>query len=719
MKVLIQTKLSAHKYKTPEGYLVCQDAILARTGAQEYYKSEIYETFEGEDEPILVYRNPEEVFAPATLASFEDKPITVEHPDQSVTPENYSTLAVGHTRNVRKGRFNDQDVMIADLIITDAEAIKDIEAGVRTDLSCGYDCDITDGDNPQQINIRGNHVALCEQGRAGIAKIIDSKSVKVDDIKFEGYTYNTDNNGRLKVSKEHYEKVKNQFFSQFDDIDSPKKFNDLYKLYVTKYHEEPDSAAYLISLVKDLYMKNDPESKFYLISGKERVAVSDAKQTEKQYITDKSIDDDYKGFIITNADEHGVVRVIKNDKEFAKVDTVREAYKWIDRYLAPKKVHTYTVVYLNSVGKATETKVKATSEYEARKKVQNKFGDEAKRVLDCFIDEDETDVDIDDSNKMTKDTAALPSVDKSKISNYLSSISKFTKADTDIFDVIDPLKEMGYDLVREHIDGWRQIADGRYRKDYFFKIDGYKDIFMISFYTEPDGQWKVDEINAYFTGKPGKSDAKPLKTNFNKYVIFKQNGAFKGTTYNNFYRYGNSEKFDDYSTFDSVEELTEYLMDNKNIKRENIIYVKDSFTYKKPASINKAKLKELNKQLKAVNNDKVKDDDKQEMIAHQKRKIKEKILAQIKKTEAEIEENAEKGLDTNISNWYNENFDEVSMNDEITFNDLFDTLDNKESVYELLGVDDFSIIKRCLTKLAELINAPYDYVYEQWNSYEE
>ena len=86
---LIKTKLSEHKYKTPEGYLVCQDAILARTGAQEYYKSEIYETFDGEDEVILVYRNPEQVFAPATLASFEDKPVTVEHPDQSVNPENY------------------------------------------------------------------------------------------------------------------------------------------------------------------------------------------------------------------------------------------------------------------------------------------------------------------------------------------------------------------------------------------------------------------------------------------------------------------------------------------------------------------------------------------------------------------------------------------------------------------------------------------------------
>lgn len=35
MKVLIKEKLSPHKSKTPEGYLICRDAILGRTGTQE------------------------------------------------------------------------------------------------------------------------------------------------------------------------------------------------------------------------------------------------------------------------------------------------------------------------------------------------------------------------------------------------------------------------------------------------------------------------------------------------------------------------------------------------------------------------------------------------------------------------------------------------------------------------------------------------------------
>ena len=47
MKILVKEILVQNKYLTPEGYLICQDAVLARTGPQDYYKSEIYEDFEG------------------------------------------------------------------------------------------------------------------------------------------------------------------------------------------------------------------------------------------------------------------------------------------------------------------------------------------------------------------------------------------------------------------------------------------------------------------------------------------------------------------------------------------------------------------------------------------------------------------------------------------------------------------------------------------------
>lgn len=172
MKFLSRERLSQHKYKTPEGYLICVDSVLARTGKQTYHRDEVFH--DGDDTEIEVDRHPDEVFSEQTLASFENKPITVEHPDCDVTCENYKDYAVGFVRDVKRGTVDGQDVILGTLVIQDAKTIDEIEAGEHVELSCGYDCDIKDEENPQQRNIRGNHVALCEQGRAGNARIVDT-----------------------------------------------------------------------------------------------------------------------------------------------------------------------------------------------------------------------------------------------------------------------------------------------------------------------------------------------------------------------------------------------------------------------------------------------------------------------------------------------------------------------------------------------------------------
>lgn len=173
MKILVSEKISPHKYKTPEGYLVCVDSILSRTGKQEYRKNEVF--VDSDDDSIVeVDRTEKEVFSPQALASFENKPITIEHPDVDVTTDNHKDLSVGFVRDIKKGEFEGEPVMLGTLVITDSDAIRMVEEGELEELSCGYDCDIQDEENPQQRNIRGNHVALCERGRAGIARIVDS-----------------------------------------------------------------------------------------------------------------------------------------------------------------------------------------------------------------------------------------------------------------------------------------------------------------------------------------------------------------------------------------------------------------------------------------------------------------------------------------------------------------------------------------------------------------
>ena len=197
MRILVNERLSEHRVKTPEGYLICMDAILARTGKQTYRHNEIFKDSDDESE-IEIDRPEAEVFSDKTLASFENKPITDEHPDEDVNVNNYKEHAIGFVRDIRRAKDGDQDVMIGNLVITDKDAIEEIESGERTELSCGYDCEIAD-DNGQYIqkNIRGNHVALCEHGRAGNARIIDS----VADAKFtEGQTFVNKNGAKIKVT---------------------------------------------------------------------------------------------------------------------------------------------------------------------------------------------------------------------------------------------------------------------------------------------------------------------------------------------------------------------------------------------------------------------------------------------------------------------------------------------------------------------------------------
>ena len=184
MKFLSCEKLSEHKYKTPEGYLICVDSVLARTGKQTYKRAEVFgPNCKDADVDVEIDRPEKEVFSEKTLASFENKPLTVEHPDTDVNVDNHNELAVGFVRDIKRGNIGGNDVMLGTLVITDAKTIEEIENGEHTDLSCGYDCDINDEENPCQRNIRGNHVALCQQGRAGIARIVDS----VKDKKYEWF----------------------------------------------------------------------------------------------------------------------------------------------------------------------------------------------------------------------------------------------------------------------------------------------------------------------------------------------------------------------------------------------------------------------------------------------------------------------------------------------------------------------------------------------------
>lgn len=156
-------RISPHMTRTPEGYLICHDVPINRTGDQEYTARDL-QLGGDPDRLVIVHRYPEDVFDPAALASFEGKDITQGHPPENLTPENQAAYSKGHIENVRRVGDN----TVADLYIKDAGLASDVENGVVREVSCGYLCDyVPDGNGYKQQRIRGNHVAVVPRGRAG------------------------------------------------------------------------------------------------------------------------------------------------------------------------------------------------------------------------------------------------------------------------------------------------------------------------------------------------------------------------------------------------------------------------------------------------------------------------------------------------------------------------------------------------------------------------
>ena len=153
--------------REPEGYLICKDVPVARIGKQTYMGDEIGMTGKDRDAEFEVNRPEDEVFSEATIASFEGMPITDDHPEDPVTADNIHLYQKGHVQNVHRGSGKESDMLIADLVITDPQTIQAVLDGKR-EISCGYDYNMDDSDGKlTQRQIRGNHVAIVDRGRAG------------------------------------------------------------------------------------------------------------------------------------------------------------------------------------------------------------------------------------------------------------------------------------------------------------------------------------------------------------------------------------------------------------------------------------------------------------------------------------------------------------------------------------------------------------------------
>jgi uncharacterized protein len=179
--------LGPNRERTPEGFLICWDVPVARTGEMVYGPGEVPEELGvGQDGRIKIIRTPDEVFAPKSIASLNGKPVTDDHPPVDVDPNNWRFYTRGVVVNPRRGTDEFKNCLIADMIIFDADTIRDIEMGKR-EVSCGYNPDYFPVQDEAGNQIRGrgeqgniiyNHCALVVHGRCGEkCSIQDHKTV--------------------------------------------------------------------------------------------------------------------------------------------------------------------------------------------------------------------------------------------------------------------------------------------------------------------------------------------------------------------------------------------------------------------------------------------------------------------------------------------------------------------------------------------------------------
>lgn len=172
--------------RTQEGYLVAT-ARVARTGIQEYRASEL--GFVG-DHIVKVYRPESEVFHKDALQSLSRVPVTINHPDELVTAENWKDLAVGE---VGDEVMRDGDWLVVSPMLKDANALA-VAGTTHREISMGYTAELRDADpktgaDYEMYNLRFNHLALVPQGRAGSeARIGDSVNWGASPVNVEDKT---------------------------------------------------------------------------------------------------------------------------------------------------------------------------------------------------------------------------------------------------------------------------------------------------------------------------------------------------------------------------------------------------------------------------------------------------------------------------------------------------------------------------------------------------
>lgn len=251
--------------KTPEGYLEGY-AITTRTGVFKYMKAD------GSIQREL--RLADEVFKDDAINSFKLLPITDEHPQEEVNADNAKELAIGFTGEDIKRQ---DSYLLTKLKITDKKTIDAINSGKRG-LSYGYKVNLVKKDGVYngekydyvQTNIKGNHLAIVYQGRAG-----DKARLRLDGQEaicvFDNNFNNNLNMKKIKLDGKEFE-VSEEVCSRLDTLEtdnsSLKDTNEKMQNKLDKLEGERDALK-----AKADVLSNKDDSEEIAVKVKQRISL--------------------------------------------------------------------------------------------------------------------------------------------------------------------------------------------------------------------------------------------------------------------------------------------------------------------------------------------------------------------------------------------------------------------------------------------------------------
>lgn len=233
---------------TEEGYIKAK-AIVTRCGVF------FYKNADGTVRSEL--RHPDDVLQPESLETIKMIPVVNGHPpERLVSADNVKRLAVGYT-----GEMVEQDMpyIIANLMVTDKDAVEEVKQKKKNELSLGYTVDLIPESGTyygepyefRQTNIRYNHLALVDQARAGPEAKIVLDGNDAEEILKEEADVATKKTRKVKIDAEEYlmedeaadqvEKMineKNMLLKSKDELES--KIEELENM-LDKAHAERDS----------------------------------------------------------------------------------------------------------------------------------------------------------------------------------------------------------------------------------------------------------------------------------------------------------------------------------------------------------------------------------------------------------------------------------------------------------------------------------------------